>query len=82
MRGAKVRRLAGERVLEIRTYRIREGEREEFGRRMSAAAPLLERAGIGVAGQRLSLDDAEHYVLLRSTPEAVEKLAESLRFDP
>ncbi|MGI8887203.1 MAG: NIPSNAP family protein [Gaiellaceae bacterium] len=116
--------MATERILEIRTYRIRDGERDEFGRRMSAATPLLERHGIHIVGQGPSIEDAEHYVLLRSfcsleereaqeeafyegaewrsgpregilelietyhtvvlhsTPEAVQALAESLGFEP
>jgi len=116
--------LSNERVLEIRTYRVRDGERDEFGRRMTAAVPLLERYGIDVVGQGPSIEDAEHYVLLRSfaslddlveqeeafyegdewhsgpregilelietyhtvvvrsTPDAVRTLAESLGFDP
>ena len=56
----------GERVLEIRTYRIRRGKRDEFGRRVSAVLPLLQRYGIDVVGHGPSIDDAEHYVLLRS----------------
>ena len=56
----------GERVLEIRTYRIRDGKRDEFGRRVSGVLPLLQRYGIDVIGHGPSIDDAEHYVLLRS----------------
>lgn len=56
----------GERVLEIRTYRIRDGKRDEFGRRVSAVLPLLQRYGIDVVGHGPSIEDAEHYVLLRS----------------
>ncbi len=56
----------GERVLEIRTYRIRDGKRDEFGRRVSAVLPLLQRHGIDVVGHGPSIEDAEHYVLLRS----------------
>jgi hypothetical protein len=56
----------GERVLEIRTYRIRDGKRDEFGRRASAVVPLLQRHGIDVVGHGPSIEDAEHYVLLRS----------------
>jgi len=58
--------LVGERVLEIRTYRIRDGKRDEFGRRVSAVLPLLQRYGIDVVGHGPSIEDAEHYVLLRS----------------
>lgn len=53
-------------MLEIRTYRIREGERDEFGRRASAVVPMLQRYGIDVVGHGPSIEDAEHYVLLRS----------------
>ena len=56
----------GERVLEIRTYRIRDGKRDEFGRRVSAVLPLLKRYRIDVVGHGPSIEDAEHYVLLRS----------------
>ena len=55
-----------ERVLEIRTYRIVEGERDEFGRRVRAVVPMLGRHGIDVVGHGPSLGDDEHYVLLRS----------------
>jgi len=55
-----------ERVLEIRTYRILDGERDEFGRRASAVVPMLRRHGVEVVGHGPSIDDAEHYVLLRS----------------
>lgn len=55
-----------ERVLEIRTYRIREGECDEFGRRMRAVLPMLERHGIDVVGLGPSIEDDEHFVLLRS----------------
>jgi len=53
-------------VLEIRTYRIRDGERDEFGRRASAVVPMLQRDGIDVVGHGPSIEDSEHYVLLRS----------------
>ncbi|CAN5179785.1 NIPSNAP family protein [soil metagenome] len=55
-----------ERLLEIRTYRVREGERETFGRRMAAAVPMLRRYGIDVVGHGPSIEDRAHYVLLRS----------------
>jgi len=66
------------RILEIRTYRIREGERDEFGRRMSAAVPMLGRYGIHVVAQGPSIGDAEHYVLLRSFA-SLEELDEQER---
>jgi hypothetical protein len=58
--------LPGERLLEIRTYRVRDGQRAEFGRRMTAVLPMLERYGVDVVGLGPSIEDAEHYVLLRS----------------
>ncbi len=58
--------MSDERVLEIRTYRTSAGERDEFGRRMTAAVPLLVRHGIDVVAHGPSIEDAEHYVLLRS----------------
>ena len=67
--------MSTDRVLEIRTYRIRDGERDEFARRMTAAVPLLERHGIDVVGQGPSIEDAEHYVLLRSFA-SLDELAE------
>ncbi len=67
--------MSDERVLEIRTYRIRDGERDEFERRMKGAVPLLERHGIDVVGQGASIEDAEHYVLLRSFA-SLEELVE------
>lgn len=69
-----------ERVLEIRTYRIREGRRDEFGRRMSAAVPMLERYGIHVVGHGPSLADEEHYVLLRSFASLAEREQQEQRF--
>jgi hypothetical protein len=65
--------LVGERVLEIRTYRIRDGKRDEFGRRVSAVLPLLRRYGIDVVGHGPSIEDAEHYVLLRSFASLEER---------
>jgi hypothetical protein len=58
--------LSDVRVLEIRTYRIRDVDRDEFGRRASAVVPMLQRYGIDVVGHGPSIEDAEHYVLLRS----------------
>lgn len=60
-------------MLEIRTYRIREGERDEFGRRASAVVPMLQRYGIDVVGHGPSIEDAEHYVLLRSFASLAER---------
>lgn len=72
--------LPNDRVLEIRTYRIRPGERDEFGRRMTAAAPMLARHGIDVVAQGPSIEDAEHYVLLRSFSSLGEREAQENAF--
>ena len=72
--------MSNERVLEIRTYRIRAGQRAEFGRRMTAAVPMLERHGIDVVAHGPSIDDAEHYVLLRSFSSLHEREAQENAF--
>lgn len=55
-----------ERLLEIRTYEVREGQRKTFGVRMTAVVPMLRRYGIDVVGHGPSIEDDRHYVLLRS----------------
>lgn len=62
-----------ERLLEIRTYRVVDGQRDEFGRRMAAVAPMLIRYGIDLVGQGPSTEDDEHYVLLRSFASSDER---------
>ncbi len=47
---------------------------------MSAAAPMLERHGIDVVGHGPSLDDAEHYVLLRSFASLADREAQEEAF--
>ncbi len=59
--------VAGPMVLEIRTYRISGGQRDDFDRRFGeGAGPMLERYGIDVVGAGPSIEDEEHYVLLRA----------------
>lgn len=65
--------VSDERVLEIRTYRIRDGQRDEFARCVSAVQPLLQRHGIDVLGHGPSIEDDEHYVLLRSFASLAER---------
>ena len=72
--------MSNERVLEIRTYRTRAGQRDEFGRRMTAAVPMLERHGIDVVAHGPSIEDAEHYVLLRSFSSLDEREAQEDAF--
>ncbi|MGH9243038.1 MAG: NIPSNAP family protein [Acidimicrobiales bacterium] len=58
--------MSNERLLEIRTYRIADGQRDEFGRRVAAVVPMLSRYGIDLVGHGPSIEDEQHYVLLRS----------------
>ena len=61
-----------ERLLEIRTYRVADGQRDEFGRRVAAVVPMLHRYGIQVVGHGPSIGDEQHYVLLRSFASLAE----------
>lgn len=62
------------RVLEIRTYRIVQGQRDEFNRRfVDGALPMLRRWGIEVVGFGPSVDDDEHWVLIRAFPSVDER---------
>ena len=58
--------IPGERLLEIRTYRVQPGEQARLGERMKAVRPLLDRYEIDVVWMGPSAADDEHYVLLRS----------------
>jgi hypothetical protein len=61
-------------VLEIRTYRIAQGQRHEFNRRfVEGALPMLQRWGIDVVGFGPSIDDDEHWVLLRAFASVEER---------
>ena len=54
-------------ILEIRTYRISAGGRAEFDRRFrEGAGPMLERYGIDVVAFGPSIDDEDHYALIRA----------------
>ena len=62
------------RVLEIRTYRIAAGHRDEFQRRFEhGALPMLRRWEIDVVGFGSSVDDDEHWVLLRAFASLEER---------
>jgi hypothetical protein len=55
------------RVVEIRTYRLLPGTRDEYDRLFrEEALPLLRRFGIDVVGAAPSIDDPNGYVLIRS----------------
>ena len=58
--------LPRERLLEIRTYRVRRGQQARLGDRMTAASPLLHRYEIDVVWMGPSVADDQHYILLRS----------------
>jgi len=64
--------MPGERLLEIRTYRVHPGEQARLGERMEAVRPLLGRYGIDVVWMGPSAADEEHYLLLRAF-ESLEK---------
>ena len=53
-------------LLEIRTYRVVPGEREVLHAAFVDAVPDLEKVGIRVVGHGPSVEDQEHYVLLRA----------------
>ena len=67
--------MTSERILEIRSYRLRDGTSDEFARRVAAVLPVLRRHGIDVVGHGPSLvdEDGEHYVLLRSFASAADR---------
>jgi hypothetical protein len=66
--------MAAERVLELRTYRILDGQRGLFHRRfVEGAMPMLARWGIDVVGFGPSIDDEEHYVLVRAFASREER---------
>ena len=62
---------AGTRVLDVRTYKLIAGVREEFDRIVrEGALPMLERYEIDVVAYGPSLDDDDSYCLIRSFPSA------------
>jgi hypothetical protein len=66
--------MSAPRVLEIRTYRIVAGRRDEFHRRFEdGALPMLRRWEIDVVGFGPSVDDDEHWALLRAFSSVAER---------
>jgi NIPSNAP len=62
------------RVLDLRTYRIAPGGREEFDRAFrEGALPMLRRYGIEVVGYGPSVVDDEHYYLARAFSSPAER---------
>jgi hypothetical protein len=61
-------------VLDLRTYRLVPGARDEFDRIFrEAALPMLRRRGIEVTGFGPSLVDDRHYYLARAFPSERER---------
>jgi hypothetical protein len=62
------------RVLDVRTYKLVPGGRDEFDRIFREdALPMLERDGIEVVAYGPSLDDDNSYCLIRTFPTAAER---------
>jgi hypothetical protein len=60
---------SADRVLEVRTYRIAAGKRDEFHRIFrDGVVPMLGRHGITVVGFGPSVQDEDHYFLMRAYP--------------
>lgn len=58
-------------VLDLRTYKLVPGGRDEFDRIFrEGALPMLVRDGIQVVGYGPSLSDDDHYYLVRAFPSA------------
>lgn len=61
-------------VLDLRTYRLLPGGREEFDRIFrEAALPMLRSRGVDVVGHGPSLVDERHYYLARAFPSELER---------
>ena len=61
-------------LLEIRTYKLVPGGRDEFDRIVrEGSVPMLERFGIRVVAFGLSADADDHYVLIRAFASAAER---------
>lgn len=64
----------GAQVLEIRTYKLVPGARDEFDRVFrDGVLRLLERYGIDVAVFGPSLDADDHYFLMRAFPSQAQR---------
>ncbi len=58
-------------VLDIRTYKLVPGGRDEFERiARDDALPMMRRHGIEVVAHGPSIDDDDHFVLIRAFPSA------------
>lgn len=69
------------RIVEIRTYRLLPGTRDEYDRLFrEAALPLLEWFGIDVVGAGPSIGDPDGYVLVRAFDDLADREAREERF--
>jgi hypothetical protein len=61
-------------VLEIRTYKLVPGARDELDRIFrEGPLPMLQRYGINVVGYGPSADGDDHYCLIRAFPSAAAR---------
>jgi quinol monooxygenase YgiN len=61
-------------AVEIRTYRLKPGTREEFSRVFNQqASPMLDRWGVDVVGFGSSLHDPNSFYLIRRYDDAVAR---------
>jgi hypothetical protein len=67
-------------VLDIRTYRLRPGERESFQRIFAEVRPMLARFGISVVGAGPSLHDDHLFMLVRRFESLEERESQLSRF--
>lgn len=66
--------LQPERVVEIRSYNLKPGTRDEFHRVfVQEALPMLRRWKVDVVAYGPSLHDADSYFLMRSFPSVAER---------
>ena len=69
------------RVLDIRTYKLVAGKRDEFDRIVREhSLPMLRRYGISVVAAGPSLQDDDHYILIRSFDSLDERREQLERF--
>jgi NIPSNAP protein len=67
-------------ILDIRTYRLRAGERESFERLFADVRPMLARFGISVVGAGPSLHDGDLFILVRRFGSLEERESQLSRF--
>jgi hypothetical protein len=60
-------------IVEVRSYRIKPGHREEFIKAFAIAIPALRSFGITVPGPLVDLENPNKFVWLRSFPSLEER---------